>query len=676
MSARRVRVAVDVGGTFTDICVFDDETGHKQVEKVPSSVDPIEAVLAGVAKAGVDLHDVALFSHGTTVATNALITRRLPRAVMITTKGFRDIIEIRRGNKEDLWDAYKDVAPPYIRRRDRLEVDERVDYAGQVLEPLDEDAARRVVDVVRRKGVTTVAVCFINAYANPANERRMAEILAEELPDVRVTTSSDVLPEIFEHERFSTTVANAVLAPLVSGYVNRLGSDLKVGGYEADLLILHSGGGVMTPKTVEKLGVRLAASGIAAGAIANRHIATLSGHPNAIGLDMGGTSTDISLVVDGVLRTTKEWQVEYGYPICLPSIEVLTIGAGGGSLAWFDEAGALRNGPHSAGATPGPAAYGKGGTKPTNTDANLVLGRLGGKLINGGMTLDAEAAEEAIREHAAEPLGVSVQEAAESILRVANANMADAVRLISIRRGYDPREFALVVFGGAGPLHGVDLARELSIPTVLVPPNPGITSALGCLLVDIQHDLSTMFLGRVDTVSPQDVEAEFRNLEAEARERLSSENVAAEDMQLIRTIDMRYLGQWRSIAVPVGSTIDSLDDVAAAFHLEHAREHNFRRDSTPVEVYRLNVTAIGSVPKPNLPEYEVVPSTPNPQSYRPVWFAEQNGAVDTPVYDRDTLTAGAVIEGPAIVEQLDSTTPIPPGVTAEVDAWLNLRITV
>ncbi|MDT5085134.1 MAG: N-methylhydantoinase [Mycobacterium sp.] len=676
MSMRRVRVAVDVGGTFTDICVFDDETGQKRVEKVPSSVDPIHAVLAGVTKAGVDLHDVALFCHGTTVATNALITRRLPRAAMITTKGFRDIIEIRRGNKEDLWDAYKDVAPPYIRRRDRLEVRERVDYAGQVLEPLDEDEARRIVGIVRRKGVTTVAVCFINAYANPANERRMAEILAEELPDVRVTTSSDVLPEIFEHERFSTTVANAVLAPLVSGYVNRLGSDLKGGGYEGDLLILHSGGGVMTPKTVEKLAVRLAASGIAAGAIANRHIATLSGHPNAIGLDMGGTSTDISLVADGVLRTTKEWQVEYGYPICLPSIEVLTIGAGGGSLAWFDEAGALRNGPQSAGATPGPAAYGKGGTKPTNTDANLVLGRLGGKLINGGMTLDAEAAEAAIREHVSEPLGVSVQEAATSILRVANANMADAVRLISIRRGYDPREFALVVFGGAGPLHGVDLARELSIPTVLVPPNPGITSALGCLLVDIQHDLSTMFLGRVDTASPQDVEAEFKNLEAEARERLSSENVAPEDMQLIRTIDMRYLGQWRSIAVPVGSEIEGLDDIVATFHLEHAREHNFRRDSTPVEVYRLNVTAIGTVPKPNLPEYELLPSTPSPVSSRPVWFPEENGAVDTPVYDRDTLAAGAVIEGPAIVEQLDSTTPIPPGVTAEVDAWLNLRISV
>ncbi|WP_345420910.1 hydantoinase/oxoprolinase family protein [Pseudonocardia xishanensis] len=676
MSPARTRVAVDVGGTFTDICVFDDDTATMRVEKVPSSVDPIDAVLEGVAKAGVDLRDVALFCHGTTVATNALITRRLPRAAMVTTEGFRDIIEIRRGTKEDLWDAYKDVAPPYVRRRDRYEVAERVDYAGEILVPLDEAGAHRIVDVIRRKGVETVAVCFINAHANPANERRMAEIIREQLPDVRVTTSSEVLPEIFEHERFSTTTANAVLAPLVSGYVNRLSSSLEADGYGGDLLILHSGGGVMTPKTVEKLAVRLSASGIAAGAIASRHIAMLSGYPNAIGLDMGGTSTDISLVTDGVLRTTKEWTVEYGYPICLPSIEVLTIGAGGGSLAWLDDAGALRNGPQSAGATPGPAAYGRGGVEPTNTDANLVLGRLGTQLIDGGMSLDSNAAEDALHRGVAQPLGLDLHGAANSVLRVANANMADAVRLISIRRGYDPREFVLVVFGGAGPLHGVDLARELSIPTVLVPPNPGITSALGCLLVDIQHDLSSMFLGRVGSVEPAEVEAEFSKLEAEAYERLRTEKVAEADMHLLRSIDMRYVGQWRSISVPVDGTFTDFAGAVEEFHAVHAREHNFRRDSTPVEVYRLNVTAIGTVPKPELPRHDPVRSVPTPSGSRAVWFQDETSPHDTPVYDRDALGAGAVIEGPAIVEQLDSTTPIPPGAVAEVDAWLNLRITV
>jgi N-methylhydantoinase A len=676
MSTTNIRVAVDVGGTFTDICIFDDRSGEMRVEKVPSSDDPIEAVLEGVDKAGVDLREVALFSHGTTVATNALLTRRLPRAAMVTTRGFRDIIEIRRGTKEDLWDAYKDVAPPYIRRRDRFEVTERVDYAGKVLTSLDEADARRVAGILRRKGIETIAVCFINAHANPVNERRMRQILEEELPNARVSCSSEVLAEIFEHERFSTTVANAILAPLVSGYVSRLGQRLNSNGYAGDLLILHSGGGVMTPKTVEKLAVRLAASGIAAGAIAGRHIARLAGFPNAIGLDMGGTSTDISLVAGGELRTTKEWFVEYGYPICLPSIEVLTIGAGGGSKAWLDDAGGLRNGPQSAGANPGPAAYGRGGTEPTNTDANLVLGRLGTELISGAMKLNRDAAATAIQKGVADPLGLSLPEAASAIVRVANANMANAVRLISIRRGYDPREFVLVVFGGAGPLHGVDLARELSIPTVLVPPHPGITSALGCLLVDIQHDLSTMFLGRVDAVDPADVEAEFQNLEDEAHERLRVEGVAAEDMQLLRHIDMRYVGQWRSMAISTSGQVTDLAPIVERFHTQHAREHNYRRDNAAVEVYRLNVTAIGKVPKPEPPKHKLNGATPTPIAKRPVWFQGEPDAVATPVFDRSTLTAGTVINGPAIIEQLDSTTPIPPSATLEVDAWLNLRITV
>src|SRR2546427_5270249 len=495
-----LRVAVDVGGTFTDICILDEEEGTIEVAKVPSTDDPIDAVVSGVVEAGIDLRDVVVFSHGTTVATNALITRNLPPAAMVTTRNFRDVIEIRRGTKPDLWDAYADVAPPYIRRRDRFEVTERVDYAGNVVTPLDENEARRLAPALRKRDVQTVAVCFINSDANPAPRPRMREILEEELPGVSVSTSAEILPEIFEHERFSTTVANAVLSPLVGGYVRRLSDRLAENGYRGDVLLLHSGGGVMTPKTAERLAVRMAASGIAAGAIASRHIATLCGFPNAIGLDMGGTSTDISLVYKGEERVTKEWYVEYGYPIVFPSIEVLTIGAGGGSLAWLDQAGSLRNGPQSAGADPGPACYGRGNEQPTNTDANLVLGRLGDRLIGGAMSLDRGAAERAIETHVAGRLGLGCEEAAVAILQVANANMADAVRLISIRRGYDPREFALVVFGGAGPLHGVALARELSIPTVLVPPNPGITSALGCLLVDIRHDLSIMYLARTDRV--------------------------------------------------------------------------------------------------------------------------------------------------------------------------------
>jgi N-methylhydantoinase A len=597
----RLRVAVDVGGTFTDVYVLDEEGGQGRVAKVPTTADPIDGVLMALREAGVDPTRMSAFCHGTTVATNALITRRLPPSALIASRGFRDVVEIRRSTKEDLWDAYRDVAPPYVRRRDRHEVTERVDAAGRVVTPLDEEEARRVAGVLGKKGMRTVAVCFINSYANPANERRMREILEEELGDgVSVSLSGEVLPEIFEHERFSTTVANAVLAPLVGGYARRLEAALELAGYRQDVLLLHSGGGVMTPRMAERFPVRLAASGIAAGAIAGQRIAAACGYENAIGLDMGGTSTDISLVYEGQLQTTNDWQVEYGYPIRFPSIEVLTIGAGGGSLAWIDKGGALRNGPQSAGADPGPACYGRRGAEPTNTDANLLLGRLGQRLVGGAMRLDLDAARTAIQERIAAPLGVGVTEAAEGILRVANANMADAVRLVSIRRGYDPRDFVLVVFGGAGPLHGAALAKELSIPTVLVPPNPGITSAFGCLQVDVRHDLSTMYLAPAAGTDPADLEAEFRGLEEEAEERLRAEGVAPEQMSFQRSLEMRYLGQWRSLAIPVGRPLASMEDTIASFHAEHERYHNYRRDEAAVEVYRLNLVAVGVTPKPLL----------------------------------------------------------------------------
>jgi N-methylhydantoinase A len=668
-----------VGGTFTDVFVLDEDTADVRVAKVPSTPsDPMEGVLDGVAAADVDLADVSLFSHGTTVATNALITRRFEPAAMVTTRNFRDVLEIRRGTKDDLWDAYKDVTPPYIRRRDRFEVSERIDFAGTVLEPLDEDEARTLAERLGRRGVKTIAVCFINAYANPDNEIRMREILEEELPDVFVSTSSETLPEIFEFERFSTTVANAVLSPLVSGYVQRLEDKLAEGGYTGDLLLLHSGGGVMTGKLVQRFAGRIAASGIAAGAIACRHIASLCGFENAIGLDMGGTSTDISLVYGGDMRTTNEWAVEYGHPICFPSIEILTIGAGGGSLAWIDPAGSLRNGPQSAGADPGPACYKRGGEEPTNTDANVVLGRLGGELVGGALTLDAGAAKDAVGK-LGEQLDLDATDTARAILRVANANMADAVRLISIRRGYDPREFALVVFGGAGALHGAALAKELGIPTVIVPPNPGITSALGCLLVDVRHDLSEMYLRRMEAADPKEIDEEFGKLEEEGRARLEAEGIPEDRMSFQRTIAMRYLGQWRSLSVEVDAGLVDLDAVVKRFHEEHEREFAYHReDDAPVEIYQLALRAVGITPKPELTDHEASEDAelPEPVTRRPVHFDEEDDAVETPVYERDALPAGARLEGPAIVQQLDSTIVVPPGVEAEVDEHLIIRMTI
>lgn len=670
-----LRVAVDVGGTFTDVFVFDEAAKTSHVTKVPSTPDdPMRAVMAGVERAKIDLREVSLFSHGTTVATNALITRRFPPAAMVTTKGFRDVLEIRDGTKNDLWDAYQDVSPPYIRRRDRFEVTERVDYAGNVIAPLDEEEARLVARLLARRGARTVAVCFLNSFANPEHEERMRQILAQELPDAAISTSAQILPEIFEYDRFNTTVANAVLAPLVSGYVDRLADRLRDGGYGGDLLLLHSGGGSMTPRLVGRFPVRLAASGIAAGAIAARHVATQCGYDNAIGLDMGGTSTDICLVHGGQLRVTKEWQVEYGHPIIFPSIEVLTIGAGGGSLAWIDEAGSLRNGPQSAGATPGPACYATGGTRPTNTDANLALGRLGTSLAGGAKTLDADLGRAAIAEGVAAPLGMGAEEAAGAILKVANANMSDAVRLVSIRRGLDPRDFALIAFGGAGALHGAEVARELSIPTVIVPPSPGVTSALGCLLVDIRHDLSTMFAHLHGDTDPEELDDAFAALEAEATNRLRHEGVPPEQTILQRSIHMRYVGQWRSLAVDVGAGPSALAEAIARFHEQHEREFAFRRDDAPVELYQLALSAIGTTPKPTFPAQERTGThNPEPPGSRPVWFAD-TGWVDTPIYDRAALPAGTTFVGPAVIEQLDSTIVVPPATRAEVDEWLNVRI--
>jgi N-methylhydantoinase A len=671
----KLRVAVDIGGTFTDFCILDETSGAMRVAKTATTKDPIAGLFAGLGQEGIDLADVTLLSHGTTVATNALITRRLPRAAMICTEGFRDVIEIRRANKEDLWDTYKDVARPYIPRRDRLGVRERVDAAGRIVTPLDEARAHEIARILNKRQVSAVAVCFMNAFANGANERRMKAILEAELPGVPITTSSDTLPEIFEHERFSTTVVNAVLSPVVGDYAVRLADRLAQSGYRSDLLLLHSGGGVMTGAGARQFAARLAGSGIAAGAIASRHIALQCGFPNSIGLDMGGTSCDVSLAWEGRSRVTKDWHIEFGYPIRFPSIEVLTIGAGGGSLAWIDTAGSLHNGPQSAGADPGPACYGRGNDQPTNTDAHLVLGRLGRGLAGGSIKLDPALAEAAVRRGVAAPLGMELHEAAEAILRVANANMGDAVRLISISRGYDPRDFALVAFGGAGPLHGAALARELSIPVVIVPPNPGCTSALGCLLVDVQHDLAESYIHPAAEADPAEIEERFARLEAEAWERMHHENVRDADVVIERSIDMMYQGQWRSLAVPVGRPVGAIADLVRAFHAQHEHEYNFRRDEAAVDLYRLNLRALGVVPKAAMREHSGNGWMPAPVEHRTAWFGTGDRA-ETPVFRREDLPAGAKFSGPAIIEQLDTTTVVPPGAAAEVDRFLNIVLRV
>ena len=600
----------------------------------------------------------------------------LPYTAMVVTEGFRDVIEIGRSTKQDLWDAYEDNPPPYIRRRDRLPFAERTNALGDVETPVDEVAARTLGARLRKRGYEAVTVCFMNSFANPANEREMKRILEEELPNVAVSNSADVLCEIFEHDRFSTAVVNAVVHPVIGAYALRLQDKLREGGYSNDLLLLHTGGGVMTPNTVDRQAARLAGSGIAAGAVASKYIGTLCGFENSIGFDMGGTSTDVSLVYGGDSTVTREWYIEYGHPICFPSIDIKTIGAGGGSIAWIDGAGSLRNGPQSAGAHPGPACYGGGGEQPTNTDANVLLGRLGGGLAGGDLSLDFALAQKAITEHVGKPLGLTETEAAKAVIDVANANMADAIRLVSIMRGYDPRDFALIAFGGAGALHGAALAKDLSIPTVIVPPNPGVTSALGCLLVDIQHDITLVYLKDTATADRGDIERAFGGLEAEAQERLEKEGVAPEERVLQRSIDMRYAGQWRSIAIPVPTPFVSVDEVIDAFEAAHLREYNYKREGAALEIFRLNLTAIGVTPKAELKRYPASDKSCSPRSKRDVVFDNVDKAVTTPVYVRDDLMAGMNVQGPCIVEQLDSTILVPPDTTVDVDEWLNLRISV
>ena len=671
-----LRVSIDVGGTFTDVCVLDDSTARLQTAKVPSSIDdPLESVISALKALHVDLSQVRQVTHSTTITTNALVMRDFPPSALVTTEGFRDVIEIRDGTQEDVWDTYHDVAPPYIRRRDRHEVPERVDFSGRVLLPLDMARAREIAQRIKDDGARTVAVCFINSYANAEHEVLMRDVLLEADPQLHVSLSSEVLPEINEYERFSTTVANALLGSLVTRYIGRLADYLAGAGYRGDLLLMHSGGGSMTAALAQRLPLRLAASSIAGGAMAARHVALQCGFQDAIAIDMGGTSTDITLVQDGQVRVTKQWWVEYGHPISFPGVELATIGAGGGTIAWLDETGALRSGPKSAGAHPGPVSYSRGGTEPTNTDANLVLGRLSTSLAGGAVRLDASAAADAIASRLSSTLGQSLPEAARSILDVADSTVASAARLLrQSRRTLSPTA-PLVVFGGAGPMHGVAIARELGIPMVIVPLHPGTTSALGCLLVDIRHDFTAMYQGIARDIDPQNLDERFAELEAEARTRLEFEGVAERDMVLERSVSMRYRGQWRSLTLPIGRGKGALATAVQNFQAEYQAHYAYRDYVVPVELYQLGLTAIGRLPKVDFPHHRPATGKPAPVAQRFVYLDDPHHPVATSIFERERLAAGHTIDGPAIIEQPDTTTVVPSGYRATVDEWLNLRIT-
>jgi N-methylhydantoinase A len=465
-------IGSDTGGTFTDLVALGDD-GELRIAKVPSTPPAFErGVLDGIDKLGVRLADVRTVFHATTATTNAAITRTGAKTALITTAGFRDILELRRSDRADLYDILWDPPPPLIRRRDRLEVRERVDYAGTIVEPLDERGVVDAARALRARHIEAVAVCLINAFANPAHERRVRELLRAELPSsVHVSISTDILPEPPEFERTATTVANAYLAPVLGRYLSELDTATRRSGYTGRfVLVMHNAGGTMSAEYATGVPVRTLQSGPAGGAIAGAAVARGLDRDRVVCLDMGGTSADVSLVLDGKPLLTQSSEAEWGLPIRFPAIDVVSVGAGGGSIAWVDQAGTPKSGPESAGAIPGPACYGRGGERPTTTDAHLVLGNLGTRArLGGDVALDHDLASRALSEHFARPLGLELDDAAEAAIRVANANLARPLRLLTIERGFDPREFTLIVFGGAGAMHGVELARELGIPEVVVP---------------------------------------------------------------------------------------------------------------------------------------------------------------------------------------------------------------
>ncbi|HEV2570215.1 MAG TPA: hydantoinase/oxoprolinase family protein [Beijerinckiaceae bacterium] len=678
MSGRLV-IGVDVGGTFTDLFFLDEASGRSWIGKVPSTRGR-EAIgfLNGVRQGTDDLSQVATVVHGTTVGTNALLERKGGKAGVIATEGFRDVLEMRRRDRPQTWGLWGQFEPVVPRER-RVEVRERVLADGTVHQAIDpEDVKARARDLLAL-GAQAVAVTFINSYANGQNERIAAEALKSVWPNAYVNISSEILPEIREFERTSTTVLNAYLQPVVADYLDRLEADLNAQGFTGQLLIVQSNGGVMTIETAKARPVRTALSGPAAGVIAAAHIAETAGFPNVVTGDIGGTSFDVSLIAGGQTALAAQTAIDFGLVVRTPMIEITTIGAGGGSIASVDRGGLLQVGPESAGAVPGPVCYGQGNDRPTLTDANVVLGRINAERpIGGGLArLDVEAAKAAIAKHIGDPLGLDPVAAAEAIVRVANSRMAGAIRLVSIERGHNPRDFALMPFGGGGALHAGALVKEVGLKAALIPPYPGVTSALGCVIADMRHDFVQTVnrtLGEID-LSAFNTEI-ARMVEAGGR-LLDRSNVVFTGRDIYVACDMLYLGQTHTVAVPIhwkkGLTLDRAA-IRQAFEQKYRETYGRLLDGIAIRVLNLHVALIGRRPKLDLavlaPSGGSIDSAK--QGVRPVYVDGQWH--EATIYARHQLPVGAVLSGPAILEQQDTTIFVEPDLQARVDALGNIII--
>jgi N-methylhydantoinase A len=680
----RYIVAVDIGGTFSDLVCLDRETGEIRNAKVPSTPPTfIDGVVDALDKAQVPPAEMVVFKHGSTIATNAIIQRKGARTALVTTEGFRDVLLAGRADRTDHFDLSSLESPPLVPRRDILGVRERVDATGNPVVDLDRGSVERAVELLCKRGVDAVAVVFLNSFMNPEHEQQTLQAIVEALPEAYACCSYDILPELKEFERTSTTVANAYIGPIVDRYLSSLTDRLEQWGFRNQTFIIHSGGGVMSLEAARRLPARTCMSGPAGGAVGAAYIGSLAGFENVLGFDMGGTSCDLAVISDGQPEHHAGWKIEHKIPVQFPAIDVSTIGAGGGTIAWIDRAGTLRSGPQSAGANPGPAAYGTGGTEPTNTDANLVLGRLNpATFLGGDLKIDVELAREAI-ETIAEPLGLSVEDAAEGILRVSNANMVDAARLITVERGRDPRDYALMAFGGAGPVHAAHCASELDIPYVVVPRNPGLASAFGQLRVEIRDDYQRAILKRHSEITTELLERAFAAMEEQARETLTREGLSALEISLERSVDLKYYPQttYLNFTVPGDGAVsaETIDRLVDLFLERHEQEFGYSvpLEFTSVEFVNARLTATGPAPIGELPQdLEEGTAEDAVVDTRPVHFAEAGGWTDTVVYDRERLRRGARFTGPAIVEQADSTTVVPPGGEVEVDGYRNLIVDV
>jgi len=681
------RIGFDVGGTFTDFVLQSPSGELVTAKRLTTYPDPSEACLAGLdalaAAGGVAWADVAQAVHGTTLGSNVVIERKARGVGLLTTRGFRDVLIIGREKRYQVYDLHIEKPAPLIPRRLIGEVSERVLADGSVRTPLDEADARRAVRELVARGVTTLAICLLHAYLNPVHEKRLAAIVAEEAPHVTVTLSHEVSPTFREYERTSTTVVNAYVMTAVREYLAGLGRVLGTRGYRGRLFVMQSSGGIATAEAMQRYPVRMIESGPAAGALMAAAYGELVGQRDLIAFDMGGTTAKLALIEKGRPLTTTAFELHRvanapgsGLPMNIQAIDLVEIGAGGGSIARAT-LGVIAVGPESASSTPGPACYERGGAEPTVTDANLVLGYLNpDEFAGGSMRLSARAAARAIEARVARPLGLTLEEAAWGVHAIVTTNMELATRVVSIERGRDPRDLALIAFGGSGPVHGCRLARALGIPRVILPAAAGVTAAIGLLAAEVRFDVARTYVRRLDAVDPRQVSAMYEEMAAQALE-VVRESAVGGDVTVARAADARYVGQGYELTVPVpAGALDAaaLARVRAAFDEVYAARYGYANPTEPVEIVTWKLSAVGGSPRIALAKAPRRAGAAAPKGRRRAWFPEAGGFTETPVYDRYALGAGARLEGPAIVEERESTTVLPPGTAATVDEWANLLV--